>query len=84
MLRRHLKIKVKLEFEKICSQINMTCFTLIPKNFDRVFSLTQPLQKKSLEKDRINKIKLSRGEICVANFKAPCEWCEFGQVFNGQ
>ena len=29
-------------------------------------------------------ILLSRGEICVANFKAPCEWCEFGQVFNGQ
>ena len=28
--------------------------------------------------------ELSRGEICVANFKAPCEWCEFGQVFNGQ
>ena len=27
---------------------------------------------------------LSRGEICVANFKAPCEWYEFGQVFNGQ
>ena len=25
--------------------------------------------------------KLSRGEICVANLKAPCEWCEFGQVF---
>ena len=20
----------------------------------------------------------------MANFKAPCEWCEFGQVFNGQ
>ena len=28
--------------------------------------------------------KLSIGEICVANFKAPCKWCEFGQVFNGQ
>ena len=27
------------------------------------------------------KIKLSRGEIWVAKFKAPCEWCEFGQVF---
>ena len=25
--------------------------------------------------------KLSRGEICVTDFKAPCEWCEFGQVF---
>jgi hypothetical protein len=25
--------------------------------------------------------KLSRGEICVANLKAPCEWCEFGKVF---
>ena len=25
-------------------------------------------------------IKLSRGEICVANIKAACEWCEFGQV----
>ena len=25
--------------------------------------------------------KLSRGEICVANLKVPCEWCEFGQVF---
>ena len=23
-------------------------------------------------------IKLSRGEICVANLKAPCEWCESG------
>ena len=22
--------------------------------------------------------KLSRGEICVANFKASCEWCESG------
>ena len=20
----------------------------------------------------------------MANFKAPCKWCEFGQVFNGQ
>ena len=20
----------------------------------------------------------------VANFKAPCQWCEFRQVFNGQ
>ena len=20
----------------------------------------------------------------MENFKAPCEWCEFGQVFNGQ
>ena len=28
-------------------------------------------------------IKLSRGEICVANLKAPCEWCEFGQVYFG-
>ena len=27
--------------------------------------------------------KLCRGEICVANLKAPCKW-EFGQVFNGQ
>ena len=31
-----------------------------------------------------NKIKFSRGEICVANLKAPCKWCEFGQVLNGQ
>ena len=32
-----------------------------------------------------DKIRLSRGEICVANFKAPpCEWWEFGQVFNYQ
>ena len=30
------------------------------------------------------KYKLSRGEIVVANFKAPCEWCNFGQVFNDQ
>ena len=29
-------------------------------------------------------IKLSRGEIGVANFEAPCEWCKFGQVCNGQ
>ena len=28
--------------------------------------------------------KLNRGKICVANFKAPCQWCKFGQVFNGQ
>ena len=28
--------------------------------------------------------KLSRGDICVANFKAPCEWCKFGQDINGQ
>ena len=28
--------------------------------------------------------QLSRGEICDANFQAPCEWCEFGQVLNGQ
>ena len=25
--------------------------------------------------------KLSRGEICVANFIPPCEWCGSGQVF---
>ena len=31
-----------------------------------------------------NNNKSSRGEICVANFKAPCKWCKFGQVFNGQ
>ena len=28
--------------------------------------------------------ELSRGKICGANFKAPWEWCKFGQVFNGQ
>ena len=27
-----------------------------------------------------NEQKLSRGEICVANFKPPCEWCESRQV----
>jgi hypothetical protein len=26
--------------------------------------------------------KLSRGEICVANFIPPCEWCEVGQLFS--
>ena len=29
-----------------------------------------------------NILELSRGEICVANLKAPREWCQFGQVFN--
>ena len=28
--------------------------------------------------------KLSRGEIYGENVQAPCKWCEFGQVFNGQ
>ena len=27
--------------------------------------------------------KLSRGEINVANFKAPCKWCKFRQVQKG-
>ena len=26
-------------------------------------------------------LKLSRGEICVANFTHPCEWCESRQLF---
>ena len=27
------------------------------------------------------KYKLSRGEICVAHFIPPCEWCKSGQFF---
>ena len=26
--------------------------------------------------------ELSRGEICVANFIPPCEWCESGYLFS--
>ena len=63
-----------------CLQLRSTVESLKRENTAKELELKAREMKAEQLQVRMNK-ELSRGEICVANLKAPCEWCEFGQVF---
>ena len=46
-----------------------------------MYQINKPKMVRFLKFKFLNIIKLSRGEICVANFSPPWHYCSFGQLF---